>query len=376
MQAQAYQPTYDPARTYDDNFDNGPFGVFFEPKPYQNTESPSHTFLGYPVYLPFGIAAGPLLNAKYVASALAMGFDVVCYKTQRSRPFTSNSFPNVVFANVEGDLTLEKSAGQVVVANEPGSDPSKLTITNSFGMPSRGPEFWVPDLAKALTFERPGQFVYASVVGTARPGMSEDEYFNDFAATAKLAAATGVKAIEVNLSCPNVASEGILCYTPAAVDDICRRTKEAIGDIPLMIKIGYYSPQQDKLLRTIMISAAPYVAAVSAINTIPAEVVNEKGTQALPGKGRLKSGLCGAGIKWAGLEMTSRLNRIRSQLGLGYEIVGVGGVMMPADYFEYREAGADVVQSCTGSMWNPHLAIDIKMEKQKPHRAKVSKLTD
>jgi len=74
--------------------------------------------------------------------------------------------------------------------------------------------------------------------------------------------------------------------------------------------------------------------------------------------------------------MTSRLNRIRSQLGLGYEIVGVGGVMMPADYFEYREAGADVVQSCTGSMWNPHLAIDIKMEKQKPHRAKVSKLTD
>ena len=45
--------------------------------------------------------------------------------------------------------------------------------------------------------------------------------------------------------------------------------------------------------------------------------------------------------------------------------IGVGGVTTPADYFEYRAAGADMVMSATGAMWNPHLAIDIKKESVK-----------
>ena len=34
--------------------------------------------------------------------------------------------------------------------------------------------------------------------------------------------------------------------------------------------------------------------------------------------------------------------------------------MKPADYKEYRDAGADVVQSVTGAMWNQYLAQEIK----------------
>ena len=37
---------------------------------------------------------------------------------------------------------------------------------------------------------------------------------------------TGVKVIEVNLSCPNVANEGIVCYSKDAVLSICKKTKE------------------------------------------------------------------------------------------------------------------------------------------------------
>ncbi|MEK9161093.1 MAG: diguanylate cyclase, partial [Patescibacteria group bacterium] len=39
---------------------------------------------------------------------------------------------------------------------------------------------------------------------------------------------------------------------------------------------------------------------------------------------------------------------------------GVGGVTRPEDYKEYRDAGADVVMSATGAMWNPYLAKEIK----------------
>jgi dihydroorotate dehydrogenase len=45
---------------------------------------------------------------------------------------------------------------------------------------------------------------------------------------------------------------------------------------------------------------------------------------------------------------------------LRYEIVGVGGVGDAAAFDSYRRAGADVVMSATGAMWNPRLAQEIK----------------
>ena len=50
---------------------------------------------------------------------------------------------------------------------------------------------------------------------------------------------------------------------------------------------------------------------------------------------------------------------LREKLHENYAIIGVGGVMTPKDYFEYRKAGADLVQSATGAMWNPYLAHQI-----------------
>jgi dihydroorotate dehydrogenase (NAD+) catalytic subunit len=356
------QPIYDPALTYAENFDKGPFGEFALPMPYNNLPRATmdYTFLGMPIFSPFGIPAGPLLNSKYVAAALVKGFDVVTYKTQRSTVFDVNAFPNVLYVQVEGDLTLEKASQPLIGHIETDDDPTKLTITNSFGMPSTGPSVWVPDLKLAMKAAGEGQIVVMSVVGTIKPGFTPNDYYNDFAEVAGLAAAAGAKAIEVNLSCPNVATEGVLCYTPSAVEEIVKRAKAAIGDIPLLAKVGYYSLEQQDVLETVVKVMAPYVAAISAINTIAAPIVDETGKQALPGPNRLKSGMCGAGIKWAGLDMVKRLVALRTKLGLSYEIVGVGGVMSAADFYEYREAGADVVQSATGAMWNPELAVEVK----------------
>ena len=58
--------------------------------------------------------------------------------------------------------------------------------------------------------------------------------------------------------------------------------------------------------------------------------------------------------------MTHRLAELRKRRGYEYEIIGIGGVMTPDDYGLYRKAGADLVQACTGAMWNPKLAQQIK----------------
>ena len=353
-------PFYDPARTYDDNFDHGPFGAFANPEPFVNEGEPRHNFLGFPVYEPFGIPAGPLLNSKYVNAALDKGFDVVVYKTQRSGVFRVNEFPNVLYVDVQGDLTLDKAAQPLVGLTEPPQALQDLTITNSFGMPSRGPQTWIEDAKKSVAYAGKGQLMMMSVVGTIREGASTEDYFNDFVTVAKQALETGAKVIEVNLSCPNVATEGVICYSPAAVEEIIYRVKSAIGDTPLAVKLGYFSPEQDPVLRAVISNLAPYIQAVSVINTIAAPIVDRQGQQALPGKGRTTSGMCGASIKWAGLDLVDRLAKLRSRRGYDYEIIGVGGVMTPEDYQEYRMAGADVVQSATGAMWDPELAIKIK----------------
>lgn len=347
---------FDPAKTFDENFDSGPF--LTSKPPFKNPGEPKYSFLGHKLYSPFGIGAGSLPSSKHVIGAFQRGFDVVCYKTQRSIEFKVNEFPNVVYVDVDGDLTLEKASQKLVGHFESDTPIEKLTITNSFGNPSRGPQFWVDDMKQALAGK--GQLMIASVVGTIQDGFTTEDYHNDFAKTAKLAVEAGAQAIEINLSCPNVANEGILCYTYEDVISVCKKVKAAVGNIPLIAKVGYFSPEQQDLLEKIVVDTAEYLAAFSSINTIPAAVVDEQGNQLLPGKGRLKAGMCGASIKWAGLDMVKRLVALRKKHNLNYEIIGIGGVMTPKDFQDYIDAGATVVQSVTAAMWNDNLAAEVK----------------
>lgn len=354
-------PFYDPAKTYDENYDQGPFGAFADGVDLRGDEEPNYDFLGFKINTPFGIPSGPLLNSKFCQAAFEKGFDVIHYKTRRSEKFPTNQWPNVLFVDVLGDLTMQRAKKPLIGSKKTDKDPSQISITNSFGNPSPDAEEWMEDMKKAVLAAGPGQLLVASVVGTIKEGFSDKDYHDDFARCAQYAKEAGAKIIELNLSCPNVANEGILCYSADAVENICKKTKQKVGDVPLLIKVGYFSKDQQELLEDILKRVLPYIAGVCAINTIPAKVVDEMGKQALPGSpSRLTAGICGASIKWAGLDMVKRLNQIRDKLGGEFVVVGVGGVMSVEDYMEYRKAGANLVQSATGSMWNPNLAQEIK----------------
>ncbi|QQS19450.1 diguanylate cyclase [Candidatus Saccharibacteria bacterium] len=349
---------YEPSRSFDENVAEGPFDI--DPKDYRKpNELPKYTFLGFPINFPFGIAAGSLPTSRHTNAAFRLGYDVVVYKTQRAHEFPCNPYPNVLPLQIDGDLTLEKLSDPLVVADTFAEDVSKLSVTNSFGVPSPDPTVWTADLPKALAGAGKGQLLVMSVVGTIREHFGPSEYYDDFASAAALAKEAGAQVVEINLSCPNVASEGVICYNHDAVTEICKRTKAALGNMPLVIKIGYFTQEQQSTLEEIVRDVDQYVAAISAINTLQGTIVDSNGEQALPGPGRLKSGVCGAGIKWAGLDMVRRLDALRTKEGYDYEIIGVGGVMTPADYAEYRAAGADVVQAVTAPMWNPLLAQEI-----------------
>ncbi len=347
---------YDHTISYEDNYEKGPPIDAQHLTPPQRRTTKKYKHLGFDVNLPFGIPPGPLLNSKFVKAAFAWGFDVSTYKTVRAETFPSHPFPNVVFVDTPPELHPSQTP-KLVIKDEPQNADQNFNITNSFGVPSKPVPVWQEDVKKALSYEGDGQLLTLSFMGTVKENQSQQEFISDFALAGKLAAETGVKVVEANLSCPNIGNEGLVCYNLEVTEAVCAAVRKEIGNTPLVLKIGYYT--SDKDIEKLAGIAQKYAQGIAAINTLQVEVVDSNGNQALPGKNRLRSGVCGSSIKWAGVEMTAKLDRLRKKHNYTYEITGIGGVMTPQDYHEYRKAGADCVQSATGAMWNPYLANQI-----------------
>jgi len=356
MTSQNNTPFYDPALSYAENCEKGPFGGFADGVVYETSGEPEQKFLGEEVFLPFGIPAGPVPNANFCKSAFEKGFDIVMYKTVRTRPYPCNEFPNIVPVQAGEKLTLEKAASGLI-SGEKFENP--IAITNSFGVPSESPEYWIPDMKKAVQMAGKGQVLVATYLGT--PGNGEEAFIQDWVEGAKMILETGAKIVELDLSCPNEGKSSLLCHDTERVVKIVKAIEPIFTpqNIPVLIKLSYFT--SDEKLREFIEKVSPYVAGFNAINTIAGEVRKPNGEFALPG--RLVSGVCGAPIKWAGLDMVQRMVKIRSEISGNFIVIGTGGVTTPEDYLEYRKAGADAVMSATGAMWNTDLAREIKSEK-------------
>lgn len=376
------QPFYDVNLTYDNNYEQGPFGAFAnvltasvlsEDRPTltsvdKGTDSSQDydEFLGFEVHTPFGIPAGPLLNSHFTTAAFRMGFDLAVYKTVRSRAWASNPFPNVLAvhpASADGSLTPgSPELDEGVLADNQFDNPLSISISNSFGVPSRDPDIWQPDMRDAIAAAGPGNLLIPSFQGTRNAGMSTADYVADHVRTAHMVCETGGQLMEMNTSCPNEGHNRLLCHDPGLVGEIAEAVKNEIGDRPLIIKLAYL-PTDEALERMVDETVAKGRAqGFATINTISAKLVDRNGNQALPGEGRERSGVCGNAIRNAGLDMVRRLSKLREERDLDFTIVGVGGVTNPGDYNEYRLAGADAVMSATGSMWNSELAHQIKAD--------------
>ncbi len=348
------QPTYDIATSYEDNYQNGPF---IQNAPPQRVIASMQNFLGFSVNSCLGIPAGPLLNSKWITAYARLGFDLLVYKTVRTVAMPSHPHPNCIFLKKK-DLITEADFGTRLTAetNQPSSI-DEISITNSFGMPSRDPKIWQEDIQKSKYSLERGQVLIVSVVGTPDQGNVSDDY----AKGARLAVAAGADIVEINLSCPNVVTgEGSVFTDPVFSSTISKAVKHAIGHVPLIIKIGYV--QNKERLSEIVKANAPYVNAISGLNTLSFEVVNDEGAPALPG--RLRSGVCGSAIRWCALEQAKRIVALRQQEKYDFAIVGVGGVMTTDHIRKFMNCGVDAVMSATGAMWNPALAYQYWKEDQ------------
>ena len=354
---QATKPTYNIQKSWEYNYDHGPnFGGFYPPI---QTKA-EWEFLGHKVISPLGIAAGPLPNAKWLTTYAKLGYGSLIQKTVRSVAHKSHPWPNIVFIKVKGKLDL-KMTKPLLGYSKSDQPLSRLSITNSFGNPCRDPKDWMKETKKTRRAIKKGQLFGVSVYGTSRPDTTLDELSEDYARTAALAKKAGAMFIEANLACPNVsgAEDPFLFKDPKAVQLVSKVIKDKIGQLPLVLKIGYFDKYPD--LVAVLRAAKDNFEAVSAINTIPKKVIAKNGKQILPG--RDISGVCGCAIKEYGLKMVKNLVKARKELRMKFEIVGVGGVMKPEDVISYLKAGANHVHSATAIMFNPYLAYEFQQMK-------------
>ena len=384
---------YDPSLSYDENYNRGPFAQWCLPTQQftkiRYLDKPTHHFLGMPVHIPFGIPAGPLLNSRFVAAAWDAGLSVATYKTVRSQYWASHAHPNVLSISLP---CASDSNGQMLQASTPPprvlarpldiaaldgqNRASGLSISNSFGVPSKSPDEWQQDVRLALQCrekiehrdgERDSRLLVLSFQGSRAAANTSDSAFTEDAVLCQQLALesfhnqTNQKytVLEVNLSCPN--ERGAPIYTNVAASlkllESLKRNRPDTG-VKFIVKIGSLSNEQTV---DFVRGAKGLVDAIAAINTVSATILSPHGETIL-GSGDRTGGVCGDLIFHENLAMLERLVEARARAGLSaseMEIISVGGVTTVERFLQVRAAGADHVQAATACMWNQSLALEV-----------------
>jgi dihydroorotate dehydrogenase (NAD+) catalytic subunit len=177
-------------------------------------------------------------------------------------------------------------------------------------------------------------------------GHTLDEYG---AVAAGLKGVSGIDALEVNISCPNVEKGGMAFGTDPVVaarvtDRVLKET-----DKPVIVKLSPNVTDIRAIARAVEQAGAH---ALSMINTLTGMTIDiEKRTSRLAnGSG----GLSGPAIRPVALHMVHQVVKT-----VNIPVIGMGGVLEAGDALEFLMAGAQAVQVGTANFTNPRASLDI-----------------
>ena len=312
------------------------------------------SWCGLSVDSPLGIAAGPLLNSRWLLYYADLGYDILVYKTVRSSARECYPLPNLV--PVEGSQLLVADTTVRAISQMTGS------WAVSFGMPSVDPEQWRRDIEFARANLPSGKRLVVSVVGSQMPGEADghrmlDQLADDFATCARWAVESGADGVEANFSCPNVSTaDGQLYHQPQLSGFVAERIRAAIGDSALVLKIGFMEDehQADDLLRY----TSPFINGLAMTNTVSARV--STGDRLLF-DGQLR-GICGDAIRKASLQQVANFRRRMDALAMPLDLIGIGGISSGAHVRQYLDAGATSVAMASSAMTDPQAGVRLRKE--------------
>jgi dihydroorotate dehydrogenase (NAD+) catalytic subunit len=171
----------------------------------------------------------------------------------------------------------------------------------------------------------------------------------------KLRSVSGISAVEVNISCPNVENRGLVF---ACDPDASRRVIDGVrktigGEIPIIAKLSPDVTDLPSIARGVVDAGADCLA---LINTVLGMVINIDSMK--PHLGGKTGGLSGPAIKPIAVRAIYQVHAALPKV----PILGMGGVASGRDALELILAGASGVSVGTASFGNPNAIIQIQNE--------------
>lgn len=203
-----------------------------------------------------------------------------------------------------------------------------------------------PGLTKVMNEELPwlGQYDVPIIANVA--GSSVEEYVN---VTKEISTIENVKAIELNISCPNVKKGGITFgVDPQIAADLTKKVKEASA-VPVYVKL---SPNVSNIVEMAKAIEQAGADGLTMINTLLGMRLDLKTAKPILANGT--GGLSGPAIKPVAIRM---IHEVSQQVNI--PIIGMGGITSAEDVLEFFYAGASAVAVGTANFIDPYVCPTI-----------------
>ena len=159
-----------------------------------------------------------------------------------------------------------------------------------------------------------------------------------------------IKAIELNISCPNVKDGGMAFGANPDMAAKVTREVRRVTKKPLIVKL---SPNVTDIAGLAKLVEAEGADALSLINTLLGMSIDINKKKPL--LGNIFGGLSGPAVKPVALRMVYQVSN-----AVSIPLLGMGGISTAEDALEFFMAGASAISVGTGFFQNPLAAVEIK----------------
>ncbi len=176
----------------------------------------------------------------------------------------------------------------------------------------------------------------------------------DYVKLGEISQANNIRAIEINVSCPNVKSGCLEFGTDEkCLYELISRIREVYNGF-LIVKLTPNVAEIEKLAIAVEKAGADCISAINTLKGLGVEL-NFNGTKV--SKSFVQGGLSGKCVKPVALSMVKRIKE-----AVSLPIIGLGGISCLKDLLEFVAVGADAVQIGTENFTNPDIAERLTVE--------------
>lgn len=249
------------------------------------------------------------------------------------------------------DLTDVDSLGGIIVKGttlkpRQGNPAPRMVETpagmlNAVGLQNKGVDYFVEHIYPRIIGEFPKTEIIVNVAGS-----SVDDYT---AVCERLAPLDRIRAIEVNISCPNVKQGGMSFGTTCSgASEITKAVRNAWPKT-LIMKL---TPNVTSIVDIAMAVESEGADSISLINTLMGMAIDVEHRR--PYLSTVTGGLSGPAVRPVAVRMVWQVCK-----AVKVPVIGLGGIMNTRDALEFIMAGATAIEVGTANFINPNVSAEI-----------------